>query len=87
MLEDISTCDLLVLDDFGRERPTEWVMETFFVIINDRYNEMKPIIYTTNFNAKQLSKNVDKAVLSRIDEMNDVVRMTEGDLKKLKINT
>ncbi len=81
LLDGIYICDLLVLDDFGRERPTDWVKEQFFLIINYRYNELKPIIYTTNFNAKQLSKNVDEVVLSRIYEMNDVVRMTEGDYR------
>ena len=39
--------DLLVLDDLGAEKPSEWVEETMNLIVNTRYNEKRPTIFTT----------------------------------------
>ena len=41
--------ELLVLDDLGRERPTDWVEETMTLIVNTRYTESRPTIFTTNY--------------------------------------
>ena len=41
--------DLLVLDDIGAERTTEWVEEMLHLIVNTRYNERRPTIFTTNY--------------------------------------
>ena len=48
ILRSISSCDLLVLDDAGAEKPTEWVREKFYQIINARYKSKKPVVITTN---------------------------------------
>lgn len=44
----LGKCDLLVLDDAGAERPSEWVKEKFFQIINTRYKKRLPVVITTN---------------------------------------
>ena len=44
----LGKCDLLVLDDAGAEKPTEWVQEKFFQIINTRYKNRLPVVITTN---------------------------------------
>jgi len=49
VLDPVLTCDLLVLDDLGEERVTEWVAETMNTIVNTRYNTCRPIICTTNY--------------------------------------
>ena len=41
--------DLLVLDDLGAERLTDWVEETMNLIVNTRYNNKKLTIFTTNY--------------------------------------
>jgi DNA replication protein DnaC len=46
--------DLLVLDDLGAEKTSEWVQETLGLVINTRYNAQRPTIVTTN-----LSDNLD----------------------------
>ena len=43
-----SSVDLLVIDDLGKEKPTEWVLEKLFLIVNNRYNNYLPIVITTN---------------------------------------
>lgn len=49
ILDPILTCDLLVLDDLGVERMTDWVADTMDLIIDTRYSAGRPIIVTTNF--------------------------------------
>lgn len=40
--------EILLLDDLGAHRVTDWVLDTVTAIINHRYNENKPVIVTTN---------------------------------------
>jgi len=49
VLDPILTCDLLVLDDLGKERLTEWVAETIDLVIDTRYSAGRAIIVTTNY--------------------------------------
>lgn len=48
IMRSLASCDLLVLDDAGAEKPTEWVREKFYQIINARYKDRKPMVITTN---------------------------------------
>jgi DNA replication protein DnaC len=41
-MEAVKNADLLVLDDLGSEKPTDWVRERIFVIVNHRYREECP---------------------------------------------
>ena len=45
----VMKADLLVLDDLGAEKTSEWVEETMNLIVNTRYNERRPTIFTTNY--------------------------------------
>jgi DNA replication protein DnaC len=40
--------DLLVLDDLGAEKKSEWVDETIGMVVNARYNEKRVTVFTTN---------------------------------------
>ena len=55
LMDDLSTVDLLVLDDLGTEIPTEWAVERIFSIINQRYNAEKPVIVTSNLELGKLA--------------------------------
>lgn len=70
-------CDLLVIDDIGKEQATDWSTAQLYAIINDRYESQKPVIITTNFNENDLiavesPKGVGnhriQAILSRLHE-------------------
>ena len=39
---------LLVLDDFGAEKATEWALSTAYLVISERINRMHPLIVTAN---------------------------------------
>lgn len=48
------TVPLLIIDDMGKETPTEWAVSTIYNIINGRYEAYLPTIVTTNYNDKDL---------------------------------
>lgn len=55
VLRPVLEAEPLVLDDLGGESPTLWVLDTFFYILNQRYNEKKLTIITTNYSDKPTS--------------------------------
>lgn len=61
-------CDLLILDDIGAEKPTEWVEEKLFNIIDGRYRREMPTLYTSNLQPKQLQDQVSKRSYDRMVE-------------------
>lgn len=48
VIRPVMEADLLVLDDLGAERLTDWVEETMNLIVNTRYNERRLTIFTSN---------------------------------------
>lgn len=82
--ERIRTTPLLVLDDIGAEKPTEWVRETLFSLIDFRYQNNKPIIFTSNFHLSNLENKLGKPIISRIVEMCRVIKL-DGEDFRLKI--
>ncbi len=49
VLRPVMEADLLVLDDLGSEKTSEWVEETMNLIVNTRYNERRKTIFTSNY--------------------------------------
>ncbi len=49
VLRPVFEADVLVLDELGAVRPTEWVWDTVSLILNTRYNENRLTIITSNF--------------------------------------
>ena len=49
VLRPVFETEVLVLDELGAVRPTEWVWDTVALILNTRYNENRTTIITTNY--------------------------------------
>ena len=60
--------DLIVLDDFGAERRTDYTSEIRYNVIDTRYNSGKPLILTTNITSFENKDIADSRVNSRIRE-------------------
>ena len=90
----LSRVSLLILDDFGIERNTEYVNEMVYQIINTRYESKKPTIISTNIPLDVImngSNDIDKErIYSRIREMCIPVKIAGEDIRreigKLKLN-
>lgn len=80
---------LLVLDDIGKGNPTGWAIERLFRLIDERYNQMRPTIYTSQYNLGDLSDRLTiegdletaDAIVSRIHETCKGVRFDGPDLR------
>lgn len=55
------TCDLLVLDDLGKESASQWSVMTLFEIVNDRYEHMLPIVITSQYSLGELTDRLARA--------------------------
>lgn len=63
---------LLILDDFGMERGTEYGLEQIYAVIDGRYRSGKPLIVTTNLTLNELNNPRDTAharIYDRLKEM------------------
>ena len=81
-------CDLLIIDDLGKEQATDWTTAQLYAMLNDRYENQKPVIITTNFNedgliAMESPRNVGehriRAILSRLHETTTAMTMIGQD--------
>lgn len=61
-----SKVDLLILDDLGTEKLTEYAEMVLYVIIDKRYSYLKKTIITSNFNLKELSEKLNNRIASRL---------------------
>jgi DNA replication protein DnaC len=74
--------DLLIIDDLGKEKTTEYTQSIIYQLINRLYENEKKVIITTNFNADSLIEKFDEkgeAIVSRLIEMCDVIVMMGED--------
>lgn len=76
--------DLLIMDDLGKEKYTEWSAEQLFSLLDRRYRECLPVIVTTNFTPKELDGRVDSAVMSRLAGSCKFIRMNGDDYRRKK---
>jgi DNA replication protein DnaC len=84
-LETISNSDLLILDDLGMERPTEYMKETVFQILDKRSQVRKPIIVTTNMTNEQLKSPrgvYEERIFSRLLESTFPILMKGEDRRR-----
>ena len=51
---------VLFLDDIGAEKDSDWATETFYMVINKRYNDRLPMVFTSNLSIKDLSAHLDR---------------------------
>lgn len=54
VLERYASCDMLVLDDLGKESSSRWSLMTLFAIVNARYEEMRPMVITSQYDLGRL---------------------------------
>lgn len=93
VLRPVMEADLLVLDDLGAEKTSEWVEETLNLIVNTRYNERRTTIFTSNYEDTEDITDPDSLLFrigfrmrSRLHEMCDFVRLEGVDFRELGPN-
>jgi DNA replication protein DnaC len=93
VLRPVIECDLLVLDDLGAEKTSEWVDETLNLIVNARYSDRRTTIFTSNYEDKPDSSDPDSLLFrigfrmrSRLHEMCEFLDLDGADYRELPPN-
>jgi DNA replication protein DnaC len=85
VLDELFGIDVLVLDDLGAERPTDWTLERLYALVNRRWMEERPTIATSNLDVpKPLAAAVGERTYSRLVGSSAVVLQLGGDDRRRK---
>ena len=81
---EASNARMLAIDDLGMEKPSEWVQERLFAIINDRYENLLPTFATTNYGLDQLSERIGERIVDRLAETSQVILFKTANIRRAK---
>lgn len=83
IIDRYSNVPVLIFDDIGVEKNSEWVFQTFYTLINKRYNEELITIITSNLTLEELAAKISDRIASRIAEMCKIISL-KGEDRRLK---
>ncbi|HZI18021.1 MAG TPA: ATP-binding protein [Pyrinomonadaceae bacterium] len=93
VLAPVYQAEVLVLDELGASKPTDWVRDTMMQIIGKRYNDKKLTIFTTNYSDvrrnptdETLEDRIGVRLRSRLFEMCRTVEIDGEDYRR-KLDT
>ena len=93
VLRPVIDADLLVLDDLGAEKTSEWVEETLNLIVNSRYSQKRITVFTSNYDDNPDSTDPDSLLFrigfrmrSRLHEMCEFLYLDGADYRELPPN-
>lgn len=69
-------CDLLVIDDLGKERETEWTLEQLHMLIDARWRDGKRTVVDTNLPGDQVVARYGSAIASRLSDDAKIIEFT-----------
>jgi DNA replication protein DnaC len=79
ILRPLLEADLLVLDELGSQKPTVFVQDILYYVINSRYNDERTTLFTTNYfddasvDGQRLQDRIGERLRSRLHEMTELV--------------
>jgi DNA replication protein DnaC len=97
VLEPVVQADVLVLDDLGAWKTTDWMLDTLFFIVNSRYMDRRATIITTNYQdapldvarkddsprrSEYLVDRIGAPLRSRLMEMSWVINIAADDYRE-----
>ena len=66
VIDKYSMVDLLILDDLGVEKASDWVLQTLYTIMDRRYREELRTVITSNLGIEEIQEKLDDRIASRI---------------------
>lgn len=74
-LSEYEEACLLIIDDLGKEKQSDWVSEQLYAIANHRYEEMRPSIITTELSLADLNKRYGDAIFRRLTSLHILIKL------------
>jgi len=86
ILREIISANILILDDLGAEKPTDWVLDKLFYIINQRILARRPILITSNYKPEALLARLGKEprIISRLVGKSIIIDNKASDYRIIK---
>jgi DNA replication protein DnaC len=81
IIKRYSQLDLLLLDDLGSEKISDWTISSLYVLLNNRYNCCRPTIITTNLISEQIEQTIGSRIASRLAE-GRIIQIDMPDYRK-----
>ena len=82
LLQTLYNAELLILDDLGAERASDWVRERLLLVVAHRWNQRLPNIVTTNEALDTLAQTIGERTLSRLCGDALVITLTGEDYRQ-----
>ena len=85
-----ASSDVLILDDLGKESASAWSASMIFQIVNYRYEAMRPLIVTSQYDLAGLEKRIARqgehesarAIVSRLRQMCHEIKLSGEDRRR-----
>jgi DNA replication protein DnaC len=92
ILRPLINADVLVVDELGAGKPTPWVMDLLYYLVNTRYVSERLTIFTTNYSdfthtagQESLTDRISARIRSRLFEMCRRLELRGGDYRRLRL--
>ena len=82
--EDLTACDLLIIDDLGTELPNNFTKSQLFACLNTRHLNQKATIISTNLSLEELSNLYSDRIFSRITSNYELLYLSGADIRMIK---
>jgi DNA replication protein DnaC len=95
VLDPVTEAEVLVLDELGAQKPTPWVNDILYLVMNGRYMRRLPTVFTTNFRlevgdgpgerrdgAEALAARIPALLVSRLYQMTRPVVIEAEDFRR-----
>ncbi len=93
ILDPVTEAEILVLDELAAQKPTPWVNDILYLVMNGRYTQRLPTLFTTNFRLaapaaerpgqpETLSARIPARLVSRLHEMATPVVIEADDFRR-----
>lgn len=84
IIDEYSEAELLILDDLGSEKTSEFAVQSLYLLIDRRIRNVKPMIVTTNLSLDQIEEKLDARIASRLQTMK-IVEINLPDYRKKRV--
>ncbi|MCZ4103049.1 ATP-binding protein [Streptomyces sp. H39-C1] len=81
-MRDLARCPLLMIDDLGAAKTSEWTEELTYRLINHRYEQILPTLFTTNVPIREIRTILGDRIASRLAEMTERAVLTGPDRRR-----
>ena len=86
IIEEYTEDRLVVFDDFGAEKMSEWSLQVLYIVIDHRYTRMLPTIITSNLTIDDIGGRISDRLASRIAGMCNIINLV-GEDRRLRKRT